>query len=430
MSKAKDYYQILQISPQATLEEIKAAFRRLARQYHPDLNPNDPASEEKFKEISEAYEILLNSPRNSRKHSQSQGKQDSSASPSSPQEFYLSGIKKALAKDYLSALNDYSQAILLKPDFLEAYIKRCETYFCISQYQKCLEDCQLILRLDAHCFEAYYYQGRSRHKLGYFKGAIEAYSQGLKIQNNSALAYYYRGLAYQELDKNKRAISDLQKSMNLFQTQEDISGLRAAKNKLDELSVSAYQPFVFFPKSLLVLAKLFLVAAVDVLVNPGGNILPCLAQLNEHQVLIFGFLYGSFFNLCYAFFSYFKPMSSAIYQFDLSNFLILGFMPFLALVASSLIFQLINRREFGFKKSVFISGIALLPYSFFIILDNLFLTRFNLGRLVFFIFTSCYTLFILYHGCLQVYNFSERNSAFWASMMLLILILSGLWILI
>ena len=61
MSKAKNYYKILQVSPQATLEEIKVAFRRLARQYHPDLNQNDPLSEEKFKEISEAYEILVNS---------------------------------------------------------------------------------------------------------------------------------------------------------------------------------------------------------------------------------------------------------------------------------------------------------------------------------------------------------------------------------
>ena len=54
----KDYYKILGVSPDASEKEIKSAFRRLARQYHPDVNPNDPQAEERFKEINEAYEVL------------------------------------------------------------------------------------------------------------------------------------------------------------------------------------------------------------------------------------------------------------------------------------------------------------------------------------------------------------------------------------
>lgn len=53
-----DYYKILGVSRKATLAEIKKAYRKLARKYHPDLNPGDKVSEKKFKEITEAYEVL------------------------------------------------------------------------------------------------------------------------------------------------------------------------------------------------------------------------------------------------------------------------------------------------------------------------------------------------------------------------------------
>lgn len=54
----KDYYEILNVSRDASQDEIKSAYRKLAKKYHPDLNPNDKEAEQKFKEINEAYEIL------------------------------------------------------------------------------------------------------------------------------------------------------------------------------------------------------------------------------------------------------------------------------------------------------------------------------------------------------------------------------------
>ena len=55
---AKDYYAVLGVSRTATEEDIKKAFRKLARKYHPDLNPGDKGAEAKFKEINEAHEVL------------------------------------------------------------------------------------------------------------------------------------------------------------------------------------------------------------------------------------------------------------------------------------------------------------------------------------------------------------------------------------
>lgn len=56
--KFRDYYEVLGVVRTAKEDEIKKAYRKLARKYHPDLNPNNKQSEEKFKEIQEAYEVL------------------------------------------------------------------------------------------------------------------------------------------------------------------------------------------------------------------------------------------------------------------------------------------------------------------------------------------------------------------------------------
>jgi molecular chaperone DnaJ len=56
-----DYYELLGVPRKATAKDIRAAFRKLARKYHPDLNPGDKAAEEKFKQLQEAYDVLSDS---------------------------------------------------------------------------------------------------------------------------------------------------------------------------------------------------------------------------------------------------------------------------------------------------------------------------------------------------------------------------------
>jgi molecular chaperone DnaJ len=58
-TEKRDYYEVLSLSRSATEEEVKRAYRKLAVKYHPDKNPGDPHAEEKFKELGEAYDVLM-----------------------------------------------------------------------------------------------------------------------------------------------------------------------------------------------------------------------------------------------------------------------------------------------------------------------------------------------------------------------------------
>lgn len=54
----RDYYEVLGVSKTASEDDIKKAYRKLAKEFHPDLHPGDKAAEAKFKELNEAYEVL------------------------------------------------------------------------------------------------------------------------------------------------------------------------------------------------------------------------------------------------------------------------------------------------------------------------------------------------------------------------------------
>jgi curved DNA-binding protein CbpA len=79
----RDYYAILGVQATATDEEMKRAYRRLALRYHPDRNPGDPRAEERFKEVSEAYAVLMD-PTRRREYDRLRGERARGSRPRAP----------------------------------------------------------------------------------------------------------------------------------------------------------------------------------------------------------------------------------------------------------------------------------------------------------------------------------------------------------
>jgi tetratricopeptide (TPR) repeat protein len=231
MQEFQAYYDTLKVPRTATLAEIKQAFRRLARQYHPDLNPNNPEAEALFKKVCEAYEMLQTQVYDD--HSGSSHWTDEEGRHSL--DFYVAGVQHLLDQDYLTARQHFTEAIAQQPAFLPAYLKRCQTNLHLGNYRAVLQDCQQILTLDADCAEAYYYRGRARYRLGYIQSAIDAYDGAIARQSAYAAAYYHRGIAYLDLKQKTQALQDLQLAAQYFRAQQDTSGYNLAQNTLNSL---------------------------------------------------------------------------------------------------------------------------------------------------------------------------------------------------
>ena len=398
-----DYYEILQVSPKATIDEIKAAFRRLARQYHPDLHPNSPSASTKFREVCEAYEAL------SQSHDDAQAKATATeSSQTHEQDFYVRGVEKSLEKDYRGAEAEYSRAIALNPRFFEAYLKRCEVRHRLGDDRGVLEDCRQLLEIEPQCAPAYYYLGRSRLRLGYAQSAIEAYTEAIRLEGE-AQTYYYRGLAYHELKDTPHALNDLQTAAKQFRAQGDLSGYRLAKDTIKNLNRRRGSLF----SSLNTLNEALRALPLFIF-NPGGGLLPVFARLKHSGVA--GLVYGAIAVVCFVggvVLGWQVPVS--LWQLG-----VVGGVPFVSLVVVSAIARLLFRRRGSLSGDIFTAGATLLPVGFFVCVSGFLTVIPNSILTILAVFAGCYSILTLYSGCTQIANLSEAQAAFVVPVMVLI----------
>jgi curved DNA-binding protein CbpA len=417
MGKAQDYYKILQVSPNATVEAIKVAFRHLARQYHPDLNPDDPVAAEQFKLISQAYEVLSDSNRRRRYDRELDGHQPQlTKQTETAQNFYVKGIQQAQAKQYEQAIDSYTKAIEIEPSFIEAYLKRCEIRYKLGDNQGVLQDCSKIIKVDPTVAKAYYYQGRARYRLGYTQSAIKAYTEALDRETNYAQAYYYRGLAYQELKENSPALANLQTAAELFRSQGNWNAYRLTKKAIKKLD-RVQQPLNrFFAGTGSVFNYAWTTLALF-LFNPAGGLLPAFSRLEKGQAIAVGIFYGALADLWFVGGTYLGWPNS---EFPFLPLLAIGSIPFLSLIVTSNFIRILSPNSGNLEADFFVVGASLVPVGLMALMMGIISFSFNIFALPFLVFGCCYAVLTLYAGCSQIWNLGEAKAAFVVPFMLLV----------
>ena len=443
MTNRADYYSILQVSPEATPEDIKMSFRRLARQYHPDLNPHDPETAERFKQISEAYEVLSDKVKRRRYDSDRrlqekenfrsktyvsrtyyQKESGVESQNAKAQDFFLRGMEKSKNKQYQTAIKEYTKAIELDPKFIDAYLKRSEMRYKLGDNQGVLDDCYRVIQIKSSVPKAYYYQGRARFSLGYVQAAIDSYSEAIRQEQSYSQAYYYRGIAYEDLMDHFSATEDWQIAAELFRAEGNYGAYRLTRKKINSLSKGNFD----LGETLSWIADLInnaLTTLISYIFDPTGSLLPAFARLSSAQAIVIALMYGLIADLCLTGSSYLLvgtsqqllPNSSFLSVWQL---LFINFLPFISLTAISFIVRFIENITGNIVKDLFLAGTSFLPIGLSFLAMGFIATPQGtpiLPLLTLLIFGFSYGILTLYTNCTQILKLSEAKSAFLVPLM-------------
>ncbi|HEY9826409.1 MAG TPA: DnaJ domain-containing protein [Stenomitos sp.] len=414
MSSIPDYYHVLGLSRHATRAEIKQAFRRLARQFHPDLNPQDGAAAARFRQIAMAYDILSDPQRRSRYDEERFGSVSSSEPPEPTyQALYVQGQENLVQREYQKAIANFSRAIALQPDSLDAYLGRCQANDALQADRAVLDDCYQLLRLNPQLAQAYLYQGRARSRLGYSKGACEAFTQAISLDADLAQAYYERAQAEISLQDLQGARQDLQKASELFRQQQSWSRAQQAERVLNGLprTVAAWRSPLnqkhITNRNTIGSIGLVIRAIPQLLSSPNHNFLPLFAHFQGCGWGWVGVLYGLIAILGATLSSHLYPTGDPITAWKLGLAAASGYG--VAVIASAIARQL-AKGEGSWQGDCFVAGVAALPLAATVLLTRLAL---GLGSAVWIgvaVWGLSYSALMLYSGCIQINRMSESSA--------------------
>ncbi|MEO1590797.1 MAG: J domain-containing protein [Cyanobacteria bacterium J06632_22] len=415
-----DYYRRLRVPRNASREDIKAAFRRLARQYHPDLNPNNPQAQETFRALREAYEVLMDTVQ--RQH-YDQGKTERMPEDVTPQtapEFYMRGVQRAFSRHYRDALADFDAALTLDTRFLEAYLRRAQTRYVLGDDAGVLADCQRALQIESENGQAFYYQGLARYRLGYTQGAIAAFTLAIELDPDDPQLYYQRGISHEDLQERPEAVADYQTAAHYFQQQGDRTGVQQVKARLSKLGFTspAGKPAQRLGPGLLQGVGNTLRSLVQILINPTGELFFIHARLSPRQALQTGCGLALVATACFTLGAHALRLGTPGWA-TAAGLWATASSVFLSLALTLAFSRRWFRRPGRWSSDVLMAGATVLPLGLYTLVGPLTAIIPPLALLVS-LMTFSHTLLILYGGCTQIYDLPAQTAA-WITPSLLFL---------
>ena len=410
MATADDYYARLQVSPDASQAEIKAAFRRLARRYHPDLNPNDPSALEKFRALHEAYEVLTDQVLRQRYDRTGTSEYDGTR-PQSAHDFYLRGIQQTLSRRYKGALADFDRAIELQSDLAEAYLRRAQVRYIIEDDAGVLADCQRLLQFSQRLPKTHYYLGLARYRLGYTESAIAAFTEAITYEPDDPQAYFQRGIAHGDIQEWDEAANDFQTASVHYQAQGDLEGYHRSCDRIR--SLHHQRRFKLRnPVRKLTIKRWGLLGRLNrylfgLLGNPSEELTALYSHLNQRQALRGGCLLALLSLGGFTLGGYVLQLAGETTAATaLSRLWLSGCATFLSLIVLLAFSRLWLRRHGGWSSDTFVAGATLLPMGIFALVSPVALVVPWLWLLLLCIALH-HTFLTLYSGCHQIHHYTE-----------------------
>ena len=138
--------------------------------------------------------------------------------PSDPTVYLNRGLSYKDIGKYKEAIEDFSHAIGINPNYLDAYIQRGEVYLYLKQYSNGISDFTKAIEIDPYNPEGFYKRGNAYYDIGDFKKAVEDFTSSIAIDSTHAEVYYNRGNCYARLGNHKNAVTDFSHSLKIDPT--------------------------------------------------------------------------------------------------------------------------------------------------------------------------------------------------------------------
>ena len=151
------------------------------------------------------------------------------------QESFDKGLEKAKQKDYAGAVEEFTKALQVNPEFVEAYYQRGLAYYDLGHIPQAVFDYDEVLKRDSYNIDVYYCRALARLALKNLPGALKDVDKTIELNHYKAGAYNLRGVVERKLGNIEKAIANFKKAAQLYLEQKDAENAKSCMEKVKQL---------------------------------------------------------------------------------------------------------------------------------------------------------------------------------------------------